>query len=278
MFGGVGVDDDAIAVEDAAVEDAHGERVLHEALNGALERAGTVGAVVAGVEDGFFGGGGELECDFAVAQEFAEVVEAEVDDVGEVRFAERVEDHDVIDAVEELGAELLAELAENTFFCFSEAVFAFGPGGGELRGAEVGGHDEDGVFEVDGAALAVGEAAVVEHLEEHVEDVGVRLFDLVEEDDGVGAAADGLGELTAFVEADVAGRRADEPRDGVFFHVFGHVDADHGVFVVEEELGEGTGSFGFADAGGAEKDEAADGALWGRRDRRGSGEWRWRRR
>ena len=45
---------------------------------------------------------------------------------------------------------------------------------------------------------------VVEDLEQHVEDVGVRLLDLVEEDDGVGPAADGLGELPALVVADVA--------------------------------------------------------------------------
>ncbi len=127
--------------------------------------------------------------------------------------------------------------------------------------AEVGGHDEDGVLEVDGAALGVGEAAVVEDLQEHVEDVGVRLLDLVEEDDRVGAAADGLGELAALVVADVAGRRADEARDGVLLHVLGHVDADHGGLVVEEELGEGAGGLGLADAGGAEEDEAADGAL-----------------
>ncbi len=39
-----------------------------------------------------------------------------------------------------------------------------------------------GVGEVDRAALAVGEAAVVEDLQEDVEDVGVGLLDFVEED------------------------------------------------------------------------------------------------
>ena len=58
--------------------------------------------------------------------------------------------------------------------------------------------------EVHRAALAVGQAAVVEHLQQDVEDVGVRLLDLVEEHDGVGPAADGLGELAALVVADVA--------------------------------------------------------------------------
>ena len=89
---------------------------------------------------------------------------------------------------------------------------------------DVRGHDDDGVLEVDRAALAVGEPAVVEDLEQDVEDVVVRLLDLVEEDDAVGPAAHGLGELAALVVADVAGRRADQPRDGVLLHVLGHVE------------------------------------------------------
>ena len=42
----IGVDLDLVAVEDA-----HGQGVLYEALDGALQGAGTVGAVVAGFED-----------------------------------------------------------------------------------------------------------------------------------------------------------------------------------------------------------------------------------
>ena len=74
----------------------------------------------------------------------------------------------------------------------------------------------------------------------------------------VGPAADRLGELAALVVADVAGRRADEPRDGVLLHVLRHVDADHRVLGVEHELGERAGELGLADAGRAEEQERAD--------------------
>ena len=40
-----------------------------------------------------------------------------------------------------------------------------------------------------------------------------------------------------------------------------HVDADHGLVVVEQVLGQGAHQFGLADAGGAEEDEAADGPV-----------------
>ena len=108
-----------------------------------------------------------------------------------------------------------------------------------------------------GTALGIGYAAVVEDLQQDVEHIRVRLFNFVEEHDGVGRAAHSLGELAALVVADVSRRRADEARDGVFFHVLGHVYAHHVALVVEETLGEGFCQLGLADAGGAEEEEAA---------------------
>ena len=79
-------------------------------------------------------------------------------------------------------------------------------------------HHQHCVGEVDRATLPVGEAAVVEHLEQHVEDVGVGLLDFVEQDQRVRPAPDGFGELAALVVADVAraarrsgGRRCASP-------------------------------------------------------------------
>ena len=127
--------------------------------------------------------------------------------------------------------------------------------------AEVRGHDDHGVPEVHRAAVAVGEAAVVEQLQQHVEDVAVRLLDLVEQDHGVRAPPHGLGQLAALVVADIAGRRADEARHRVLLHVLGHVDADHGALVVEEELGQRPRQLRLAHAGGPEEQEGADGAV-----------------
>ena len=120
----------------------------------------------------------------------------EVDDRADLLAVEPVEHDDVVEAVDELGLERLAD----------RLVVVAG-----LR-ADVRGHDQHRVLEVHGAALAVGQAAVVDHLEQRVEDVGVGLLDLVEQHDRVGPAADGLGELAALLVADVAGRRADQAR------------------------------------------------------------------
>ena len=107
------------------------------------------------------------------------------------------------------------------------------------------------------ATHGVRQAAVVEHLEQHVEHVRVRLLDLVEEHDRVRAPPHLLGEEPALFVADVAGRRAEEPRHRELLHVLGHVDPDQRVLVAEQVLGEGPGQLGLADAGRAQEDERA---------------------
>jgi hypothetical protein len=178
-----------------------------------------------------------------------------------------------VDAVEELGAELLLEVVEDLgldlgVLFFEFLLFAGGLGAEaeldfavHVGGADVTGHNDDRVAEVDAAALGVGDVAVFEDLQQHVEDVGVSLFELVEQDQAVGLAADLLGELATFVVADVTGGGADEAGDVVLFHELGHVDLDHGVAVVEQLLGQDAGELGLTDAGGSQEDEATDGAA-----------------
>jgi hypothetical protein len=71
----------------------------------------------------------------------------------------------------------------------------------------------------------VGQLAVIHHLQQDVEEVRMRLLDLVEQQHAMRVLVDAVGEQAALVEADIAGRRADQPRDGVPLHVFRHVEA-----------------------------------------------------
>ena len=52
--------------------------ILDEALDGALEGARSVGAVVAGFEDGLARGGREVDGDLAVGEQLVQVGEAEI--------------------------------------------------------------------------------------------------------------------------------------------------------------------------------------------------------
>ena len=81
----------------------------------------------------------------------------------------------------------------------------------EAGGAQVAGHDDDGVSEIDGPSVAIGQPPVIQYLEQDVKDVGMGFFDLVEEHHPVGPAAYRFGELSTLVVAHVARRGADEP-------------------------------------------------------------------
>ena len=87
--------------------------------------------------------------------------------------------------------------------------------------------------------------------------VGVGLLALVEEDDRVGALAHRLGEHAALAEADVAGRRADEPGDGVLLLELAHVDRRHHALAAEHQVGERERRLRLADAGRADEEEDA---------------------
>ena len=102
----VGVDDDVVAVQHFAVENLHGQRILHQLLDRALQRARAEIRIVAFGEEQLFRGVGELERNLAVGQQAAHVFEPQLDDLDQLLFAQRAEDDDVVDAVQELGPEV----------------------------------------------------------------------------------------------------------------------------------------------------------------------------
>ena len=211
------------------------QRVLDQTLDGAFEGPCAEVRIEAlvGQEPGGGVRGSYLEA--LIGEQPVEVGELDVDDLFDVLLGEAVEDQDLVDAIEELGPEVLLELRLDQgrhpiALRFRQLL---NDAGGDVRR-----HDDDRVAEVSGPALAVGEPALVEELEENIEDVGVGLFNLVKEQHRVGPPPNGFGELAAFIVADITWRGTDHPCHRVFLHVLRHVDADHRPFVVEKELGQ----------------------------------------
>ena len=79
----------------------------------------------------------------------------------------------------------------------------------------------------------------------------MRLFNLIEQHDRIGLAAYRLGQLTALIVSDISGRRSDKTGDGVFLHVFGHIDTNHVVFVIKQAVCKSLCKLRLADTGGA---------------------------
>ena len=262
----LGVDDDRLAGPELLPQDALRQGVLDVALDGTAQGTGAQRGVVALLGQVVLGRVGELEGE-ALAEELRlQPPHHQVDDLDDLGPGQLVEHDGVVDPVQELGAEVLLErlvhLLLHLLVRHRLAGLLEADGGlAEVGRAQVGRHDDDGVLEVDRAPLGVGEAPVLQDLEQGVEDVGVGLLDLVEEHDRERLAADGLGELATLLVAHVAGGRAHQPGHGVLLHVLGHVELDEVALVAEEELGQRLGQLGLAHARGAQEDERAAGAL-----------------
>ena len=101
----------------------------------------------------------------------------------------------------------------------------------------------------------VRQLAVIHHLQKNIEKIGMRLFNFVEQQHAVRVLIDRVGEQSALVEADIAGRSANQPTHRVTLHIFGHVESDQ---LNAERDGELTRGLRLADAGRTGEEIAAD--------------------
>ena len=180
----------------------------------------------------------------------------------EVLLAEAVEGDDRVHPVDELRPQELLQRLHGPVGVL--LVHGTAEAHGALLGgaAGVGGHDDDGVLEVHLPAVGVGDLTVVQDLEKDVQHIRVGLLDLVEQDHGVGLAADLLRQLARLVIPHIARGRAHQAGDGVLLHKLRHIQPDQGVRRVEEVICQLLHQLCLAHAGGAHEDEA-DGLVLG---------------
>ena len=255
----VGVDPDGVARRELALEQSPGQRILDEPLDRPLERARPEGGIRAFLHDQLSGGRGQVDRQVLLGQPAIQPAQEQLDDLFEIGLRQRVEDDDLVDPVQELGPELgperIGDLALHRLVGAVVLTASGAADGADQLRPDVARQDDRCVPEVDGWALAIGQAAIVEDLEEEIEDIRVGLLDLIEEDHLVRPAADHLGQLPALL---IAGRRPDQTRDGELLHVLAHVDPSHRLVVIEQELREGARQLGLPDARRAEEEERAE--------------------
>ena len=115
------------------------------------------------------------------------------------------------------------------------------------------------IAEVDGFAVGVGQFAVVHDLQQDIEQVRVRFFDLVEQQNTVRLLINRVREQTALIKTHIARWCANQTGNRVPLHVFRHVEANklntHGV----RQL---LGHLSFTNAGWTREQERANGLFW----------------
>ena len=94
---------------------------------------------------------------------------------------------------------------------------------GKLR-TRIAGHDEHHIAEHSLAALVVAQRAVVHHLKQQIEDVVVRLLDLVEQEDAVRMLAHSIGQQATVLIAHITRGGTDEFGNRVLLDILTHVE------------------------------------------------------
>ena len=223
--------------------DAVGQGLLHRPVHLAAQFPRAVGAGgfgregpadLGGVGQGVAAAGGTL----------LQLAQKPVGNGRKALGAQRAEHDHVVQTAQQLGAEKALGLGDGLLgLLFKHGLL---PGGkaqrrglpGQKARPEVGRQQDDGVGEIRLAAGGVGETAVLQKLQKDVLDVGVGLFDLVEQHHAVGPAADRLGQLAPLVVAQIARRRAQQPGHRVGLLVFGHIKFEQRLVAAKPAAGQ----------------------------------------
>ena len=168
----------------------------------------------------------------------------QVHDPGQVLGPQGPETDHLINAIQQLRTELLGQGPVHRLAQGRVALGLLlggglgttgGPGAVQDRPAgQVAGHHHHRVAEIDRAALGIAQAAVIEHLQQDVEHIGVGLLHLIKQQHRIGPAPHRLGELAALLVAHVAGGGPQQPGHGIALHEFAHVEPHQGLLLIEE--------------------------------------------
>ena len=232
------------------------QRLLDGLLNDACQRPGTELGRIALVGQPGAGRIGQGDGDITVGELGLQLQHELVDHPPDHFRCQGREGNDRVQTVAELRREQLLDrlrvLIGTHAAVETDGMFL------HFRRAGIGGHDQHDIAEIDLLAVVVGQLAVVHDLQQQVEDIRMRLLDLVEQQHGVRVLVHVVRQQPALVEADIARRRTDQAADGVALHVFRHVEAvqrqTHGISELLRRLR-------LADTGRAGEQVGADGLL-----------------
>mmetsp|Transcript_10351 Transcript_10351/g.25906 ORF Transcript_10351/g.25906 Transcript_10351/m.25906 type:complete len:480 (+) Transcript_10351:1440-2879(+) len=281
-------DPDVAVVLEMSSQELLGQRGLDLLPHDALDRPRAEDRVVAPPGEVAAGLLTHCQRNLPLPQALAQALQLKLHDPFDFAFGQRLEDNEVVHSVDELGPKVLVHrlhhlllaplppLRPRLLSLIRQRGITRTKGGitcghhdplilipfdvleNVLR-ADVRGHDDDAILEINQAALRVGDSPIIQHLEKQVEYLSVGFFHFVEEHHRVGTPSYGLSQLPSFLVANVTGRRTYQSRHRVLFHVFRHVDANQGVLRIEHELRECLGQLRLAHACWAHEEEGSRG-------------------
>jgi hypothetical protein len=156
------------------------------ALNGTPQGPSTVRSVVTLLRQPFLGAVVDFEGNTALTHLLVQAQEHDVHNLLDVIHIQRMEHNGFVNTIEKFGVEGLFQFVHDALFhlrerhVFSVLLEAYGRVLFDHPRAQIRSHDQDHVLEVNLAAVAIREMAVVHDLEQHVIDVWMGLFNFVQ--------------------------------------------------------------------------------------------------
>src|SRR6185312_7717063 len=204
-----------VAWMEFALQEAFRQGIFDHPLNGAAQWTSAILRIEALLYQEILGSLWYDQFQLLLSQLHTHTIEQQIDDRIHLFDAQRMEDDDLVNTVQELGLEGILQLAEylrlHGFILVLidlRLILGLLESNGRFliqQGcSNVGGHDHNSIAEVYRAALGVGQLAIFQNLEQHVENVGVRFLDLVKQDDAVRLASYGLRELSTLFITDIS--------------------------------------------------------------------------
>ena len=126
---------------------------------------------------------------------------------------------------------------------------------------QIGGHDNNGIFEVYHSALAIGKTAIIQNLQQDIKHISMSLFDFIQQNNAIWMTTNSLRQLTTLIIAHISRRRTNQTRYRVFLHVLTHINTNHAAFIIKESLCQSLGQLSFTNTGRAKEDKGTDWTL-----------------
>ena len=155
-------------------------------LNVSLERTGTEQRIGTVFDDGGFCTFGNAEIQAVCLQTLCKVRNKQVNNAVHIRIRKGVEEHDFIQPVDKFGTEFCAQQLVQQLLGFGRYPAVLCHAAQDQIAADVARQNDDRILKVNGAALSVRNSAVVKHLEQNVQNVRMRLFNFIKQNEPIG--------------------------------------------------------------------------------------------
>ena len=170
-----------------------------------------------------------------------------------------MKEHHLIQTAQKFGAQHPAHFGKHRFllrFPLPIPAKAGTPPTGSCIATQIAGENDDTVLKTYPISLPVRQHTVFQNLQQHIQHIGVRFFNFIQQHHRCGVLADAFGKLTTLSIACVSGRRANQAGNGMLLHIFAHIKPQQGLLVAKQGPCQSAGQAGLSHTGRSAKKKA----------------------